>query len=204
MNNQVDLTIRTYQEHFAEYVAGTESTFSPSFLTWVEAFLALIPPRGRILELGSAFGRGAELCRSHGYEVLCTDVVPQALDALAGRGFNTAYYDFSDTPPVEWQGAFDGVFASAVLLHAPDSVFEQALRHVALCLKPGGVAAFSLKEGEGEEVTSHKVGAPRYFNFHTQAELQEMLPKIPFEVIRLHVEHSQKGSWLQCTVRAPR
>ncbi len=95
----------------------------------------------------------------------------------------TAEFDFRNEPKPEWAGKFDGFFANAVLLHAPPDVFENALRNIAVVLKENGVAAFSLKTGEGEEITLEKMDAPRYFRYHTEAEIREILSRLPFEII---------------------
>lgn len=98
-----------------------------------------LPANGEVLELGSAFGRDARYMASKGFKVLCTDIIPQALEKLAQEGFETATYDFRNKPNKEWEGKFDGFFANAVLLHAPQDIFEQALNNLLVVLKAGGV-----------------------------------------------------------------
>lgn len=107
--------------------------------------------------------------------------------------------DFRNEPKPEWTGKFDGFFANAVLLHAPPDVFENALKNVAVVLKESGVVAFSLKTGEGEEMTLEKMDAPRYFRYHTEPEIREILSKLPFEIIS--ISHADNEKWLHVVMK---
>ena len=134
-----------------------------------------------------------------GFKVVCTDIIPEALQKLSDEGFETAEFDFRSEPKLEWAGKFDGFFANSVLLHAPPDVFENALRNVAVVLKENGVAAFSLKTGEGEEITLEKMDAPRYFRYHTEPEIREILSKLPFEIISMY--HADQEKWLHVVMK---
>jgi SAM-dependent methyltransferase len=195
MDNKLDITIQTYREHFDSYIEKTPQVVAGEFKDWIDKFRSLLPEHSKVLELGSAFGRDARYLRDAGCLVTCTDVIPEALALLAAEGFETATYDFRDTPAPEWIGAFDGYFANAVLLHADEPTFTHALSAAVTVLKPGGIGAFSLKTGTGESVTNEKMDAPRYFLFHTEPELMSELRKLPITVLELRTRES--GKWLQ-------
>lgn len=194
-----DTTIQTYRQHFDTYVARTQSEPSGEFKEWMDSFLSYLPPSGEILELGSAFGRDARYFREKGYKVLCTDIIPQALEKLSQDGFEVAEYDFRDSPPEKWSEKFDGFFANAVLLHAEPNVFENALHNAASVLKENGIAAFSLKTGEGEEISFEKMDAPRYFRYHNEPEIRKILKNLPFDVISIN--HADNQKWLHIIMR---
>lgn len=194
-----DQTIQTYQQNFNTYIERTPHDVGGDFQKWTDAFLSKLPPEGQVLELGSAFGRDAKYMTGKGFKVLCTDIIPQALEKLAQEGFETAMFDFRDTPPHEWLNRFDGFFANAVLLHAPQDIFERAITHLLDVLKPGGFGAFSLKTGEGEEITNEKMDAPRYFKYHSAHELAVTLEKYPVEVVSLHT--TDDGKWLHVIIK---
>ena len=177
MENPSDKTIETYRQNFDKYVERTPAESSGEFREWMDSFASNIPEGGSILEVGSASGRDARYFADKGLKVVCTDIIPEALQKLSAEGFETAEFDFRNAPKEEWAGKFDGFFANAVLLHAPPDVFENALKNVSVVLKENGVAAFSLKTGEGEEITLEKMDAPRYFRYHTEAEIREILSK---------------------------
>ncbi|MCA9364062.1 class I SAM-dependent methyltransferase [Candidatus Kaiserbacteria bacterium] len=194
MEDPSNKTIETYRQNFDKYVERTPAVSSGEFNEWQDSFLSRIPQGGVILEIGSASGCDARYFAEKGYKVVCTDIVPQALEKLSEEGFETAEFDFRDTPKPEWSDKFDGFFANAVLLHAPPDVFENALRNVALVLKERGVVAFSLKTGEGEEISMEKMDAPRYFRYHSEPEIREILSRLPFEIIS--ISHADNEKWL--------
>lgn len=199
MENPSDKTIETYRQNFDKYVERTPAEPSGEFKEWMNSFLSHIPQGGVILEIGSASGRDARYFADKGYKVVCTDIVPQALQKLSEEGFETAEFDFRNDPKPEWSGKFDGFFANAVLLHAPPDVFENALKNVSVVLKENGVAAFSLKTGEGEEITLEKMDAPRYFRYHTEQEIRGILDKLPFEI--LSISHADNEKWLHVVMK---
>lgn len=194
-----DETIETYRQKFDKYVERTPDKSLGEFRGWLDAFAFHIPKAGVILELGSASGRDARYFASKGFKVVCTDVIPEALQRLSDEGFETMEFDFRSAPKPEWANQFDGFFANAVLLHAQPDVFESALRNIALVLKENGVAAFSLKTGEGEETSLEKLDAPRYFRYHTEPEIREILSQMPFEIIS--VTYAEQSKWLHVIMK---
>ncbi len=201
MISNSDLTIQTYRENFDKYVARTGTEPRGEFKELLDFFVSHLPAMGSIFEIGSASGRDARYLASMGFNVTCTDVIPEALQRLSSQGFETAEFDFRNDPKAEWIGNFDGVFANASLLHAPQPIFENALKNIALILRSGGVFAFSLKAGEGEEVTTEKMDAPRYFNYHSEPEIRKILAGLPFEI--LSITHAEDGKWLHVVTGIP-
>lgn len=199
MENLNDLTIKTYKEGFNKYEDRTPKEVSGEFREWINSFTSHLPENGTILELGSATGRDARYFASKGYKVTCTDIIPEALEKLSQEGFETSEFDFRNEPKEEWNNHFDGFFANAVLLHAPKDVFEKAVANISKVLKKDGVAGFSLKTGEGEEITLEKMDAPRYFRYHTEAEIREILSKLPFDIIS--ISHVDNEKWLHVVMK---
>lgn len=199
MEHPSDKTIETYRQNFNKYVERTPAEPTTDFKEWMDSFVSHVPKGGAILEIGSASGRDARYFSGKGFKVVCTDIIPEALQKLSDDGFETAEFDFRNDPKSEWVGKFDGFFANAVLLHAPPDVFENALKNVSAVLKENGVAALSLKTGEGEEITLEKMDAPRYFCYHTESEIRELLGKLPFEIISL--SHAGQEKWLHVVMR---
>ena len=197
--NPSNKTIETYCQNFDKYTERTPAEVGGEFQKWMDEFSSYIPQGGAILEIGSAVGRDARYFADKGYKIICTDVIPEALQKLSEEGFETTEFDFRDEPKKEWEEKFDGFFANAVLLHAPPDIFENALRNIATVLKENGVAAFSLKIGEGEEISLEKMEAPRYFRYHTEKEIREILSKLPFEIIS--ISQADDGKWLHVIMR---
>ena len=66
-------TLRAYEAHVADYVAGTSAEVSGPPRDWMDRAVAGLEGGARILELGSAFGRDAAYLQSRGYQVECSD-----------------------------------------------------------------------------------------------------------------------------------
>ncbi len=194
-----EMTNETYIRKLSEYKERTRQEVSGDMKIWIDTFADQLPIGANILELGSATGRDARYLRLKGFKVCCTDVVPEALTELEQDGFETFEYDFRNEPKQEWLKHFDGFFANAVLLHAPDNLFRKTLIDITKVLKKDGVAAFTLMNGKGEEIKRDKMNAPRYFNYHTEEEIRKLLSDLPFQIISLTCTDGDK--WLNIVLK---
>ena len=194
MEDVNDQTIKTYRDNFIKYAEKTPKEVNGEFKIWMDSFLSFVPKNGTIFEIGSATGRDASYFHLQRYKVFCTDVLPEELQKLSKKGFETAEFDFRDNPKQEWNNRFDGFFANAVLLHATQDVFKKTLINISSILKKRGVIAFSLKAGEGEEMLSIKMGSPRYFKYYTIEEIKEMLKELPYKII--NISCADDGKWI--------
>jgi SAM-dependent methyltransferase len=89
------------------------------------------------------------------------------------------------------------IFANAVLLHFNPSQFAEVLNKAYHSLKPGGIIAFTVKKGEGEEWTEQKLNAPRYFCYWQAALLKKVVKQIGFKQIDVSESTGKEFTWLQ-------
>lgn len=195
-----DLTIQTYKENFESYKEKTPNEVSGEFIGLLDDFIQLLPKSAKVFELGSAQGRDARYLRDKGVTVLCTDVIPQALEDLRADNFETSVYDFRDTPKSEWVDSFDGVLAKAVYVHATQEVFEKSLVAMGTLVRVGGVLCSTFKLGSGDEVETEKLGGVRYFKYYSEKELETIVKQYKqFELVDMKV--TSDGKWVQMVVR---
>ncbi|HPA38184.1 MAG TPA: class I SAM-dependent methyltransferase [Phenylobacterium sp.] len=131
------------------------------------AFLDLLPPGGAVLGLGCGGGQDAQAILARGFDLTPTDGSPGlAAQAQARIGRPVRIMLFEELDAV---AAFDGVWANACLLHAPDAALHDILARIRRALKPGGwfEASFKAGDGEGRDTLG------RYYNFPSQARLAE-------------------------------
>jgi SAM-dependent methyltransferase len=150
-------TLRFYRDNAAAY-AGREITSRQARLA---AFLALLPPRACILELGCGAGLDTAEMLARGFDVRATDGSPE-LAAIAseriGRPVETLL--FHELDEVE---RYDGVWANACLLHVPRDELVSVLSLIWRALKPAGLFYASYKQGDGEGRDT----LDRYYNYPT-------------------------------------
>ncbi len=165
-------TLQSYEARVQEYIDGTSQTVAGAVKDWIDAALVGFSPKARIVELGSAFGRDAAYIVSKGFEVECIDAVAGFVSQLQAKGFNARHYNaLTDDLGDE----YDLIFANAVLLHFNKTELASVLKKLLHSLKRGGRLAFSLKRGQGEAWSVAKIGAPRFFCYWEQAELEPHL-----------------------------
>jgi SAM-dependent methyltransferase len=156
-----DPTLRFYADNAAVYA---EHVTTPTGER-LNAFLALIPPGGKILELGCGNGRDAAHMLSLGFEVDATDGTPELAaetEKRIGRPVRILRFEQLDAI-----AAYDGIWACASLLHAPASGLPGILNRIHRALRPGGAFTASFKSGTGEGHDS----LGRYYNYPTSERL---------------------------------
>jgi SAM-dependent methyltransferase len=156
-----DETLRFYRRNAQAYADWAKA---PS--ARLPGFLALLPPGGSILELGCGAGNHSARMLAAGFAVRATDGSPE-MAAIAARriGHPVEAMLFHELDACE---AYDGVWASACLLHVPGDELAGILRLVRRALKPTGVFYASFKSGEG----GGRDNLGRYYNYPSPQWLQ--------------------------------
>jgi SAM-dependent methyltransferase len=122
-------------------------------------FLALLPQRASILELGCGAGADSAQMLAAGFDVHPTDGSPElAREASRRLGQPVATLLFHELDAIE---VFDAVWANACLLHVPRPELGNVLTLIWRALKPGGYFYASFKAGEQDGRDSLN----RYYNY---------------------------------------
>ncbi|WP_371823939.1 class I SAM-dependent methyltransferase [Phyllobacterium sp. 628] len=120
-----------------------------------------------MLELGCGGGDDTAHMLKNGFLVTPTDGSPEiAAEAQKRLGIPVSVLQFQD---IAAESAYDGVWASACLLHVPRSALPDIINHIHRALKPGGKFFASFKAGAAEG--RDKFG--RYFNYPSPDWLRE-------------------------------
>jgi len=200
-------TVESYDAHAAAYRDGS-AELSEESLTQVAEVAELLGPGARVLEIGSGGGRDALALERAGLSVRRTDVTPAFVDLMREAGHDADLLDpLTDDlrDPRRPGRPYDGVWASASLLHVDRSDLPTVLRRLAEATRERGVLALWLKEGDGDGWSTHgSVGAPRRFVYWREDDLRAVLEAAGWAVTRVdHSRSSRTGEpWLD--VRAER
>jgi SAM-dependent methyltransferase len=156
-----DATLEFYRRNAESYAAWAKA---PS--TRLTSFLGMLPPGGSVLELGCGAGNHAAEMLARGFVVRATDGASEMAETAARRlnhPVEVMRFDELDT-----REAYDGVWASACLLHVPRDELSGILARIHRALKAGGVFYASYKIGEGDGRDS----LGRYYNYPSEAWLE--------------------------------
>jgi SAM-dependent methyltransferase len=149
-----EATLEFYRRNAESYAAWAKG---PS--ARLIGFLDLLPQGGAVLELGCGAGSHAAEMLARGFVLHATDGSPEMAE-IASRRLNhpVATMRFDELDESE---AFDGVWASACLLHVPKEDLAGILARIRRAMKAGGVFYASYKAGEGDGRDS----LGRYYNY---------------------------------------
>jgi len=196
MNATNDQTINAYEHHVQEYIDNSPPEVSGAIKPWIDSGLVGLPKDAKIFEIGSGFGRDAIYIQSKGYEVELTDATRAFVKHLLELGFKAKVFNALKD---EFNGLYDLIFADAVLLRFTSDEVRGVIDKVFKALNHDGRFLFSLKQGDGEELTTQKLGATRYFNYWQEDEISKVLHAVGFQNIAItHTDDYRKGkpSWL--------
>lgn len=156
-----DETLAFYAARAGEYVQ--HGSDAPGL--HLRVFMDRLPTRARVLELGTGSGRDAAAMLSRGIDVDPTDASAElAAQATRRIGRPVRLLRFDE---LSARDAYDGVWASASLLHAPAGELTDDLRRIHVALRHGGVFTASFKAGTGEG--RDRFG--RYYNYPDRESL---------------------------------
>lgn len=138
-------TIRFYEQHADEYF---ERTVNANLEHLYGPFLRLVPKGGRILDAGCGSGRDLKVFKERGY---CPFGVDSSVKLVQlARAYAGVQSEVSRIQDIDFEAAFDAVWACASLLHLPKAELNDGLQRLRKALRKGGVLFASIQLGEGE------------------------------------------------------
>src|SRR5215208_2333436 len=162
----VKSTIAYYERSAREFAKEISPLPPETRAAALRRLVALVPPAGVVLEVGSGTGRDADYLESLGATVRRTDATQAFADLQAERGKRV---DLLDVVADGLGGPYDGVLAMCVLMHVGHGQIDGVLRNVTAALRPGGAFLVSVREGQGESP------GPAGMAFWSRSEFAERL-----------------------------
>jgi SAM-dependent methyltransferase len=156
-----DGTLQFYRHNAQAYADWAKA---PSLR--LRGFLTLLSPGAFVLELGCGAGNHTAEMLAAGFAVRATDGSPEMADIASRRlkhPVETMLFH-----ELNAQQAYDGVWASACLLHVPRDELTGILVKIHRALKPSGLfyASFKLGDGGGRD------NLGRYYNYPSREWLE--------------------------------
>jgi len=162
-------------DDYADRFAQTQDADQEADL---QAFLADLPKRGHVLDLGCGPGHWAARIRDAGLTVDAMDASPE-MAQLAKTKFDL---DVQTNPfeALSAQNRYDGIWANFSLLHAPRVDFPSHLARIHRALRSDGCFSIGMKIGTGE----HRDHLGRFYAYYEEQELRDCLASAGFTVTR--------------------
>ena len=153
---------------------------------------------GLVLDLGCGSGRDSRYLEEAGCYVTPMDGSPKMCSlAEIYTDLEVLCLTFEE---MEFQEVFDGIWASASLLHVASKDMPRILKKVYDALKPGGVAYMSFQYGEGEEYRNG-----RFFCDYTEKTMKKLLQaESDFEILDIYQSDDVREGrprWLNVLVK---
>jgi SAM-dependent methyltransferase len=157
---------RAYYDEYADNFRGR--TAGLPLNAAYEPFLRELPPCARILDAGCGPGRNAAAFLSQGYRVTAIDASPAMVTLAKRSGVDARVMTFQQ---MTFNEEFDGIWASASVLHVPHAEISEVLSRFARALTPQGILYVSLKEGQSERIAEDG----RFFSYFALNEFSDSL-----------------------------
>jgi ubiquinone/menaquinone biosynthesis C-methylase UbiE len=183
-------TIQSYDRTATSYAERTAIMPMPEQR---ERFMELLAtPAGRILDLGCGPGRDTRFYRERAYSVTGVDLSGGML-AEARRRVPGGQFIQADMRRLPLRSAsFNGLWASASLLHLPKHSAGLALAEMQRVLAGNGLLFLAVKQGTAESWREPEGAGPRfYFAYYEAEELARKVEQAGFEILSLSENHSQ-------------
>ncbi|MFC9982865.1 class I SAM-dependent DNA methyltransferase [Gordonia sp. NPDC127522] len=168
-----DITLASYQARADRYAERTPA-LGPHLSAYLDSLTALLPAGATVLEVGSGPGRAATYLESTHLGVQRTDATPAFVEMMHADGHDANVLDIRTD---DLGGPYDAILATAVLLHLTRSEFETFLHRAHAAITPGGLLAFTVKEGDGSQWSTEKIDLPRRFTYWRERDLRTLMAR---------------------------
>jgi [ribosomal protein S5]-alanine N-acetyltransferase len=175
--DEVERTRATYDVIAEEYVPHPEHRDASR--RGREQFVARLPAGAVVADVGCGPGRDLILLRDAGLEAVGIDLSPAMARRAPRGGAPVVAGDMRRLPAAD--AAFDGVWASASLLHIPARGAPRVVGEFRRVLRPGGALFVSVKLGRGE-AWAVRDGHPRFFTYYNEDVLDALLDGSGFRI----------------------
>ena len=190
-------------DYYNKYAARVfEDTAEQDMSDIMKEFLECMEEGDTILDLGCGSGRDSLSFYEMGYDVTPLDASKEMCKlAEIHTDLEVLQMDFRE---MEFDDAFDGIWACASLIHIPKKELPEILDRISEALKEDGVVYMSFHEGDFEGFSGE-----RYFSDYTAKEMERIIKESDgLKMIKLwetedkgHSSSHENGTWLNVLAR---
>lgn len=190
-------TLEVYEQR-ADLYRGSHGAAPDWHVAFLDQVAASLEPGAAVLELGSGTGQDARYLAGLGMAVQPSDAVAAFVTAMHRDGLSPLRIDVLAD---DLGGPWDGVVAFAMLLHLTADQLAATLERVHDVVRPGGLLALSVKEGDGSSWSDHRLGRPRFFTYWRPDALTRLLDEHGWAVEVLERHAGRRDDWILVIAR---
>jgi SAM-dependent methyltransferase len=153
----------------------------------IQEFLSLLPDKPKVLDLGCGPGYESMRLNSAGAEVVGVDFSPESIRIARERCPQCSFFELDFRQLDNRWGIFDGVFASASLIHITPEELPGVLNRIAKILGDRGKLLMIVQNGQGTrenwpEINGRKLR--RVINLYSKEVLESLVTSSSFRLIK--------------------
>lgn len=176
-------------DYYNKYAANVfEDTVEQDMGPAIREFLALLEEGDTILDMGCGSGRDSLTFYELGYDVTPLDGAEEMCRlAEVHTGLDVLQMTYEE---MDFDGAFDGVWACGALIHMPKKELPDIFKKVAKALEEDGVFYLSMRLGDSDGFRGE-----RYFNAFSERELCSLVESDRyFQVVKEWVSKDSRSN----------
>lgn len=192
MTTNLQATIQWYDNHAQEYAAKIQSKAQ---LTELKQFATYLSPHDLVLDAGCAAGRDSKFLQDLGFQVIGVDLSNNLLK-LAKKNCPDIKFIQADLVKLPFKNEFfNGIWASACLVHLEKQLILKALLEFKRVLKPNGVTCLSVQNRKGKTSGWAKDAHSqegRFFQFLNMTEIKSLVTRSGLKIIKSFSKKSSR------------
>lgn len=187
-------TIAAYRVHAGEAIRSWSRARMPS--RFLRRFAGLLPPGGWVLDYGCGIGTDLAWLIWRGFRAEGIDGTLEFVDEARRRcpGAEVRHARFEAVRLQE--GAYDGIWCSAALIHVPPEGLADQLEKLRQALKPGSWLALTLAWGQAKGFIRGDWIPGRYVAGYSKAEALKRLGGWVVQSANVVTGESRRGRWI--------
>lgn len=184
LNDKNKKAIEIYDAIADDYSKTYDVPTSDENLVFQNTILSYLNPNSHIIDIGCGTGFSAEYFSNKGMTVKAIDLSSKMIE-IAKEKHNGINFSIADMRDFKTNTKVDAVYAGYSMFHFNQSDFEKTLENIKSYLKPEGVFALVMQEGEGEieQVEPFLPEEKIYIKLYAEKELISILNSHNFEVL---------------------
>lgn len=180
-----DRLVTSVYDEIAEDYSNLYFDIVEEDIPYLDRFLGLVEPEGKILDVGCGPGGGVKYCLDRGFRPEGIDISPRMID-IARKKVPEGKFRVMDMEKLDYPDEeFDGLILAHSLIHIPSDKIPKVLTELTRVLKPEGFVLFLALKGEPDKIVEEplKPGAKIFLNLFTQERLVEFITNSDLEVV---------------------